>query len=173
MKKAGPHRPWLRPLVVGLIIFGIFAACMSYVFFGLWTDVADALPPEADRAFKAAIIEAGGEPPYLEVSKDGTVVVHRDQEGNEFRGFDRLTLLAWSSTEHKILRLEYPSWFVRLKTSSSLNLGTMIAMVRKDWGHLDLSVSYDDLARRGPALLLDHQLANKSRIMIWTSEDGD
>ena len=173
MKKPGPHRPWLRPLLGGLIVFGIIAAFMSYVFFVHWTDVTDALPSEADKIFTAAVIEAGKEPPYLEISNNGEVIVHRDQEGKEILGFDKLTLLAWSATEQKILRLDYPAWFVRLKTSSSLNLGTMISMVRKDWGHLDLSVSYDDLARRGPALLLDHQLENKSRIMLWTSEEGD
>ncbi|MEN8008681.1 MAG: hypothetical protein ABFS42_16855 [Candidatus Krumholzibacteriota bacterium] len=173
MKTDGPHRPWLRPLLGVLIVFAILAAFMSYMFFVRWTDVTDALPTEADRIFAAAIIDAGEGPPYIEIAADGTVVVHREQEGNGTGGFDTLTLLAWTATEKKLLRLDYPGWFVRLKTSSSLNLGTMIAAVRKDWGHLDLSVSYADLARRGPALLLDHRLENGSRIMLWTSAKGD
>ncbi len=78
-------------------------------------------------------------------------------------------MLAWTPAEEKILRWTYPRWFVRLKTSSSVNLGTMIAALKKDWDHLDLSVSYADLQRRGPALLLDHRLANGARIMLWTS----
>ncbi len=67
---------------------------MSFLFFVQWTDVVDALPSEADRIFSAAIIEAGNESPYIEISDNGTVVVHRDQEGSEFRGFDKLSLLA-------------------------------------------------------------------------------
>jgi len=101
------------------------------------------------------------------------VVVHRDQEGDELASFDTLTLLVWTPADGRILRFDYPRWFVRLKTSRSLNQGTFIAMVRKDWGHLDLSVSYNDLRRRGPALLLDHTLENSSRILLWTSVADD
>ncbi len=71
-----------------------------------------------------------------------------------------------------MLRLDYPHWFVRLKTMSSLNLGTIIATLRRDWGQIDLSISYADLRRRGPALLLDYRLANGARIVLWTTEKG-
>ena len=172
MNKAASDRPWLRPLIGGLVVFAILAGFMSYLFFVSWTDVTDARQVEADRVFAAAVVEAGGGAPYIEIAADGTVVVHRDQESPESRGFETLVLLAWTSADEKILRLEYPHWFVRLKTSSSFNLGTMISAVRKDWQHLDLSVSYGDLVRRGPALLLDHRLENGSRIMLWTEKDG-
>ena len=172
MNKATPRRPWLRPLLGFLAVFAVLAATMSYLFLFRWTDVTDALPPEAERVFTAAIIEAGGGTPYIEIGDDGIVTVHRDQEGSESKRFNTLTLLAWSSVDGKILRLDYPHWFVRLKTSTSFNLGTMITALRKDWGHLDLSVSYADLVRRGPALLLDHQLENGSRIVLWTSSGG-
>ena len=171
--EATPSRPWLRPLLVGLAVFVMAAGAMSFMFFGRWTHVTDALPPEAQRILTAAVVEAGGGPPYIEIAADRTVVVHRSQEVQTPGDFDTLILLFWTPGEEKILRLDYPHWFVRLKTSSSFNLGTMIAAVRKDWGNLDLSVSYDDLVRRGPALLLDHQLANGSRIVVWTAADGD
>jgi hypothetical protein len=61
---------------------------------------------------------------------------------------------------------------VRLKTASSFNLGTMIAAARQDWGHLDLSITYNDLRRRGPALVLDHRLENGARIVLWTAKEG-
>jgi len=87
---------------------------------------------------------------------------------------DALTLLGWSSSEEKLLRVDYPRWFVRLKTAASFNLGTMISVARGDWGHLDLSVTFDDLRRRGPGLLLDHRIENGSRILLWTStKDGE
>ncbi len=49
----------------------------------------------------------------------------------------------------------------------------MIAFVFKDWGQLDLSVSYNDLMKRGPALLLDHWMENGSRVVLWTSVRRD
>lgn len=166
---AAIRKPWLRPLLIGLAAFALAAAFMSYVFFFEWTEVRDALPPEAQRAFAAALVESGGGTPYIEVTAGGPVV-HRDQEGNEPRGFATLKLLAWSATERKIVRVEYPRWFVWLKTSSAFNLGTIISTVRRDWGHLDLSVTYRDLTLRGPGLLLDERMASGSRIMLWTTE---
>ena len=170
--KASTRRPWLRPLLVGLGVFVMAAGAMSFMFFGQWTHVTDAVPSAAERILTAAVVEAGGGPAYIEIAADGTVIVHRDQEGQAPGSFSTLTLLVWTPGEEKILRLDYPHWFVRLKTSTSFNLGTMITALRKDWGHLDLSVSYADLVRRGPALLLDHQLENGSRIVLWTSSGG-
>jgi hypothetical protein len=154
-------------------VFVAAVAGTSFLFLASWTKVNDASLVEADRVFSAAIAEAGGGPPFIEIADDGTVVIHREQESEKMRGFDTLTLLYWTPANGEIRRVDYPHWFVRLKTSSAVNLGTMIAAARKDWGHLDLSVSYDDLMRRGPALLLDHELENRSRIMIWTSSGGD
>lgn len=169
MEKPPPQRPWLRPLLWVLGIFAVAAAAMSYMFFGLWTDLADALPSEAEQAFTVAIADAGGGPPYIEIRADGSIVVHRELKRPEPQDFKTLTVLAWMPAEQKLLRLDYPHWFVRLKTASSINLGTMIAAARQDWGHLDLNITYDDLRRRGPALVLDHRLQNGARIVLWTA----
>ena len=169
MNEKSPRRPWFRPLMGCLIVFVMAAVTMSYLFLGRWTDVKDAEPSEAGLVFAAAIITAGGGTPYIEIADDGTVLVHHNQEPGEPEKFDTLTLLAWTPTDEKILRLDYPRWFVQLKTSTSVNLGTMIAAARGDWGQLDLSINFDDLSRRGPALLLDHQLENGARIVLWTS----
>jgi hypothetical protein len=166
-----PRRRWLYPLLGVLAIFAIAVAAMSYVFLVVWTDVHDAPPDEAQEIFTAALLEAGGGPPYIEITDDGSIVVHREQEGSEFDDFRSLRLLIWVPDEEKVLSIAYPRWFVRIKTWSSLNLGTMIAAASRDWGQLDLSVSFDDLRRRGPALLLDNQLENGARILLWTSAD--
>ena len=42
--------------------------------------------------------------------------------------------------------------------------------VEKDWEHLDLSVTYGDLRRHGPGLLLDHTAASGARVMLWATE---
>ncbi len=147
-------------------------ALMSWLFFVEWSDIDDALPAEAESAFAEAVYLAGGGPPYLEVETSGGVRVRRELEASGRRGFDTLTLMAWLPVEERIVRIDYPRWFVRIKTSSSIDLGTMISAARRDWGHLDLSVSYGDLMNLGPALILDHRLENGARIMLWTSVNG-
>lgn len=169
MNKESPKRLWPRRLLGTFLLLAILGLGMSFLFMSRWSEVADALPPEAELAFTAALVEAGGDSPFIEITADGSVVVHRDQGDADTRGFASLSMLAWSASEQKIIRVDYPHWFVRLKLSSSLNLGTMISAVRKDWGHLDLSVSYDDLTRLGPTLILDHQQKSGSRILLWTT----
>jgi len=156
-------------VLVGLTIFALAAAGMAFIFFVHWTDVTEAQQSEAERTLNAAASQAGGGTPYIEFTEDGAIIIHREQEDSVLTNFKTLTVLSWTPGDNKMLRLDYPSWFVRMKTASSLNLGTMIAAVRKDWANLDLSVSYEDLRRRGPALLLDHQLDSGARIVIWTS----
>jgi hypothetical protein len=59
-------------------------------------------------------------------------------------------------------------WFVRVKMSGGLDLGTLTSLLAGDWQHLDVSVSLRDLERRGPGLVLDHARADGARIVLWT-----
>ena len=172
MKETLRRRPWLKRLLTAAALLIVVFAVFAYVFLMEWVEVADVQPAEVGTRFAAALVEAGGGPPYIEITDGGEVVIHHELESQHPRTFDTLTLLAWTPSDNRILRIDYPRWFVRLKTYSSLNLGTAIAMVRRDWAHLDLSIRYKDLQRRGPGLLLDHRLTNGARLMLWTSVKG-
>ena len=163
------RKSWPRRLIIGFVVFALTGATVGFTLFSRWGDVRDALPPEAEAAFAAALEEAGAGPPYIEITAAG-VLVNRDLEGTAPRGFGKLKVLGWSASGRKIVRVEYPRWFVQMKISWGPNLGTMISALRGDLGHLDLSVKYRDLERLGPHLVLDHRTASGSRIMLWTAE---
>lgn len=173
MKETKPNRPWRRILIGTLAAFVILGGVMSSLFLGRWTRWIEVVPAEIEQVFASALLEAGQGPAYIEIADNQEVVIHREQEAASPKGFKSLILLAWSPGDEKVLRVEYPRWFVRLKTFSFVNLGTMIAAVRQDWDHLDLSISYNDLKKRGPGLLLDHQAKNGARILLWTTLKGD
>ena len=143
---------------------------MSLLLFNQWSEVTRVIPSDVELLFAAAEIEAGGGIPYIEIDDKGGVIVHREQELLESSPFGVLSMLAWSPGDERSVRVDYPRWFVRFKTSSSLNLGTMIAAASKSWAHLDLSISYSDLMNRGPALLLNHQSESGTRILLWTTK---
>lgn len=168
MQSEPRRRPYLRPLLIAVGIFAVMGATMSFLLFGRWTTVSEAETAEAERLLDAAASAAGGGTPYIEIAADGTVVVHHEQESVRSPGFGSLNLMAWIPAERRILRVEYPHWFVRLKTMSTFNLGTMIAAARRDWAHLGLSIDYDDLRRRGPGLLLDNRSAAGVRLLLWS-----
>ena len=159
----------MRPVIIGFVVFALTGATVGFTLFSRWSDVREALPPEAQAAFEAALLEAGGGEPYIEITATGPVV-NRDLENPAPVGFSKLKVLGWSAVEQKLVRVEYPRWFVQMKISWGPNLGTMISAARGDWGHLDLSVKYRDLERLGPGLVLDHRMSSGSRIMLWTAE---
>lgn len=172
VSKAKTKRPRKRILVgifAGLIILGgLFAS----LFLGRWANWIEVVPSEVEQVFAAALLEAGDGPPYIEMAENGEVIVHHEQEAAHPDGFKQLIVLLWSPGDDQVLRVEYPRWFVWMKTSSFVNLGTMIAAIRKDWDNFDLSISYKDLHRRGAGLLLDHQAEDGARILLWTSPKG-
>ena len=161
------RRPWVRKFIIGFVVFALAMATLGFTLMSQWSDVRDALPPEAEAAFAAALEEAGGGPAYIVINNQGATV-NRDLESATPVGFSTLNVLAWSASEQKIIRMEYPRWFVQMKISWGPNLGTMISAARGDVGQLDLSVKYRDLERLGPALVLDQTAGNGSRIMLWT-----
>ena len=162
----------IRPWLWGLAVFVAAAIATSYLLLAQWSDIKQTAPADVDGVFDAAVAEAGGGTPYIEIAAGGVVVVHREQEMKSPGVFETLTLLAWSPGDGRLLRVDYPRWFVQLKTSSSVDLGTMIAVVRKDWKHLNLHISYADLVKLGPALILDHQSESGARILLWTAGRG-
>jgi len=164
-----PNRSWLRPILLSVGLLAALGLVATSVLFIRWTETSVALPAEAQAAFDQALIEAGGGPAYVTISNNGPTVINHELEPSEPAPFNKLILLAWSPRDEKIMRQEYPYWFVRLKLSSSLNLGTMISVLRRDWQQLDLSISLADLKRRGPGLVLDHRRKDGARIMLWAA----
>lgn len=166
MQKERRRRFRSRPILIVLAVFVLFAGTFGFVFFHDWAQIVDAERAAADLEFAAAIEAAGGGEPYIEILPVGGAVIHREFEPAEPERFGSLTLMAWAPGDEKLLRVDYPHWFVYLKTSTSWNLGTAISLFRRDWEHVDLSVRYGDLRKRGPGLVVDHRLQSGARVVL-------
>jgi len=165
------QEPRKRAWLILLAVIGILAAALlgvSALLLSRWSDLRKATPQEAETAFAAALAGMESRSLYLEVSRDGTVHVHRELEQAVPSDLRTLHVLAWEPSTARLLRLDFPFWFVRLKMNRTLNLGTLGSVLARDWGSLDLQVSEDDLSRRGPGLVLAHALPNGARILLWT-----
>lgn len=133
-----------------------------------WTELTTVTPEVARDVFVLARTRAGGDLAYLEIAVDGSVRIHRELEGEEPSDLSTLHVVAWEPTGERLLTIAFPFWFVRLKMSKTLNLGTLTTVFAGDWKNLDLRVSEDDLERRGPGLVLDQTRADGARILLWT-----
>lgn len=167
---------WSRRTALGLLVLTILAAVgirIAADMFSRWTEVGTVTPAAAGREFAIALRQAGGGIPYVEIAPDGEVIVHRDQESIEPTPLDTLHLVAWDSSTGGLVRIDFPFWFVRLKMTDTINLGTITTVLAEDWDNLDLKVSVEDLERRGPAVVMDHTLVDGSRILLWTEKAGE
>ena len=159
---------WIGIAAAVLAALAVAGIGVSALMFSRWSEVRAVSAEEAAAAFVAAVAEAGGGPPYLEISETGTVAVRRELERGEPVELRTLHLLAWDPDAARMVRVGFPYWFVRMKMTDSLNLGTLTSVLARDWEHIDLSVSEQDLERRGPGLVLDQRTESGARIVLWT-----
>jgi hypothetical protein len=164
---ARPGRSRLLRWGLGFVVFAVVMAGISFLTLSSWSELRRATPAEAAAAFAEARATAGGGPAYIAIDPDGTVHVRRELEREEPAELAALHLEAWDPGSGRLVHTRFPYWFVRLKLSRTLNLGTFTTFLAGDWEHLDLAVTEDDLARRGPGLVLDHETAGGARILLW------
>jgi len=155
-------------VVVGFALVAVAGLRASSLIFARWSDLQVVTPAGASVAFADTLSELGGDPPYLEVSPGGEVSVRRGLGKPTRRRLRALHVLAWEPRGGRLVRVEFPFWFVRVKMTRAINLGTLTSALARDWRNLDLRVSAEDLARRGPGLILDETLADGRRILLRT-----
>ncbi len=165
------ERRW-RLFSWGLLILAALAAAgilSAVTMFSRWSEVRTLSSAEADREFTTVLARSGGGIPYVEITPGGEVIVHREQEKGEATPLGTLHLLAWEPAGGRLVRIGFPFWFVRLKMTDTINLGTLTTVLTEDWKNLNLKISVEDLERRGPAVIIDHTLDEGGRILLWTA----
>jgi len=166
MKQAKSSRK--RRLWIGLLLLGILGLSISAVMFARWTDVRTVTVLEARGEFEQALERCGDPRPYLHRELGGAFVVDRTLEGQSFKPLRTLHLVFWDAADLRIVLMNLPMWFVRVKSTQSINLGTYTSILARDWAHLELSVTVKDLQARGPGLVMDTELEGQGRLLLWT-----
>ena len=161
------RRRRLVPWVIGFAILAALGAGVSFAMFANWSTLSDKTPGEAEEIFAARLEGPARGPAYLVVDDAGDVQVDRSLEA-EAQDLDVLVVLAWDPEEGRLLETRLPWWFVKMKSTRHFNLGTAVTFVAKDWDHLDLSVTEDDLEARGPGLVLDVTREDGARLLLWS-----
>ncbi len=149
-------------------LFWLFAAALAgiAVFAVLvWraVDVTDARPVEAARQFDDARRAFGEEPPLLARQADGSLVRRSTVQPDAPEPIAQVSVLSYDVATNRLTRADVPFWFFRLKAPAA-------QFIVRDTG-LDLStlgITAAELAREGPALVLDETDARGSRLLVWT-----
>jgi hypothetical protein len=171
-QESGRRSPWVW-WVGGFFGLALLGMGIAAVLFVSWTGVRDADRQTASAAFDEALALAGQDGPraataYLYLDESGQVHVRRELEHETPGDLHTLHLLAWDPHNDKLLRVDFPYWFVRVKMNDTINLGTMTTALSGDWEHLELKVSVGELRRRGAGVVLDHTRRDGMRLLLWS-----
>ena len=145
----------LAGAVMGFAIFGVLAYRA--------VNVEDADAPEALRRFTAIRAALGAGDPLLTLDEDGNVVRRAIPPTRQPRPVSRLAVLAYQANEQRLVSVDVPFWFFRLKGPAAQYLvrGTGLDLER-------LEITAADLTRYDPSVVIDHARPNGDRLLVWT-----
>ena len=157
---------WIGVGVAGaavLTLICVAAAGLYYVSRRVQT--TSATPTEAVQSLDAVVASFGGRPALYQLDshqKPQLAVSFSTLPTAGSRATD-LWINVWDPDEGRIVRLSLPFWLLRL--------GDKQMRVARDEGGLNVSefsFDVDELARVGPALVLDYRTHDGERILLWT-----
>ena len=160
---------WIAVAAAGAVILGFVAIVAAGVFFvARQVETEPASNASAERAFAEARARFEGQNPIIQIEdRDGLIRTRIDRPPPEVPAGpvpETMSVMAYDPQEGRIVRLSLPFWLLRLGNKGSLRFSS--DRTRLSFEHLNLTV--DDLARYGPALLVDQKMPLGERVLIWT-----
>lgn len=147
-------------LIVGVGLVGV----VGYVIYQQFAFQAkSATEVSADEEFAEIVAKFEGQKPYL-VIKDGEPVVSDAPAAEPGKPVEALHIIVWDPDERKVIKLNMPFWLLRMTKGQPIKIASNDD---PDGQHVTLQITADDLARRGPGLILDHREASGERVLVW------
>jgi hypothetical protein len=162
---------WLL-IILGIVIFVVIVGVAAVVGFGYWmykqmdVSVTTSGNPQQDFADERARFQ--GQVPYVEVTfADGRedATVHHELEKPTRTTLTKLHVVIFAERENRVVRMALPFWLLRLGGNKPVNLRQGSSGV--DPG-VRLTVTTEDLERRGPGLVLDTVGRRGEHVLIWS-----
>jgi len=108
-----------------------------------------------------------GQTPFIELAPEdgeGDPVVHRELAVHPKGQVSVVRVRVWDPRERKLVRLDLPMWTLRLMGSKPVKIDTG----HGSFGGIPLTVTAEEIERRGPGLLIDHAGRHGERVLVWS-----
>jgi hypothetical protein len=159
---------WVTLAVLAVLMVGCFTVVGTGIFLVTQQfEVTETDEQSAAEQMQQVRARFEGQPPMLAADEEGRLndaELKRRAAAGAAREPERLRVLIWNDREARLVRLSIPFWLMRLgRGGYEVDLS--------DGGNLRVGrvrVDPEDLGRAGPGLVLDHQEADGTRILLWT-----
>jgi hypothetical protein len=161
-------RKWV-PIVVGIVIFVLVVGTglvggLIYVV-SRQVKVQTLSASGGEQEFARSLASMAGQKPFIELpadNVDGEAVVHREMANKDTGSISTIHMRVWVPREKRLVHVDLPFWMMRLTGNKSITLNA------GSFRQLTLSVTPEEIDRRGPGLILDHKSPRGERVLVWT-----
>jgi hypothetical protein len=145
-------------VVVGLVAVAGYVIYQQFAFKATSADERT-----AEREFTQVVARFEGQKPYL-VIRDGKPTVSQEKGPAPGQPVEAIHILVWNPDDQKMVRLNMPFWLLRMAKGRPIKIGSS---PDANGEPMRLKFTAEDLERRGPGLILDHQEASGERVLVW------
>lgn len=159
---------WIGVAVAGVLALGLVTVVAAgFLFVTKHVEAESASTRTAEKAFADARARFDGQLPIVQIDdRDGLIRTRVDRpppEVAEDPSPETIFVMVYDPWEERLVRLSVPLWLLRLGNRGAIRFSSNRSHL--SFKHLNLTV--DDLSRYGPALLIDHQMSDGERVLIW------
>ena len=131
-------------------------------------DYSEVTTTEAAAAeFARVRAQLGNQASLVEISTDGSVVVHRSQpsHGGDIQSFHTLV---YEMPSKRLLRVNIPFGAMRfLRRKGFTYLGQFYFLEDTEFDPIRVGLSLEDVERRGPGPIVDHRRSSGAQFLAW------
>ena len=154
-------------LLVILGVVGVFVIAVMGT--GLWivrslVENVSMDEATATRAFDDIRTRFGNAEPVIALRSDGPVLARRPSETQSTATLKTLHILRWDGRAERMSRIDVPFSLLRMRDS----VFQLRAEPDATGLHFSTSLRVSDVERYGPALLVDDNMPNGDRVLVWS-----
>lgn len=164
---------WLL-IILGIVIFVVIVGVAAVVGFGYWmfkqVDFHQTTAANSQQQFDELRARFQGQRAYVDLSLTGDheeSTVHRELEQPTRTTLNKLHIAVYDEREHRLVQMALPFWLLRLGGNKPINL-------RQGNSGFDpgvrITVTTEDLERRGPGLVLDTVGRRGEHVLMWSEQ---
>lgn len=157
---------WVIVAVAVICILGLVAiAGIGFYFVSQHVETRAATAASAAQEFDTIKAGFAGQKPLVELDSRGEFLrANLDRPVPAQRTPpEQLHLLAFDPGNRRVVRFKLPFWILRMKAGNAT-----IDLNGNRMDLEDLRLSIEDLERIGPALIVDHQGSDGTRVLVWS-----